>query len=244
MEKSNSKTETLLEVTHLDACYGSFQALWDISLEVKKGEIVALIGSNAAGKSTLLDAISGSIHPVNGTITYQGKDITGETPYRIVDLGIVMVPEGRRLFPEMTVLDNLIIGSFNKKARKKKNDNLKKVYELFPILDERKNQQARTLSGGEQQMLAVGRGLMADPQLMLLDEMSLGLAPIMVNVLYKTLHQIRDEGITILFVEQNVRRSLMEADRAYLMEAGKMVLGGNVEELRQNPEIQNAYFGI
>ena len=243
MEESKS-TELLLKVDNIDVLYGGFQALWDISLEVNKGEIVALIGANASGKSTLLDAVSGSLHPAKGSIHYAGKDITHATPFHIVDFGIVLVPEGRHLFPEMTVLDNLIIGSFNKKARTQKERNLERVYELFPILKARKNQQARTLSGGEQQMLAISRGLMADPQLMLLDEMSLGLAPILLNVLYKALHEIRNRGITVLFVEQNVKRSLMEADRAYIMEAGHLVLSGSVAELKENPAVKKAYFGI
>ena len=236
--------EMLLKVDNVDILYSGFQALWDISLEVKKGEMVALVGANAAGKSSLLDAISGTLHPAKGSIHYNGKDITHTSCFHNVDMGIVLVPEGRRLFPEMTVLDNLIIGSFNKKARLQKEQNLQRVYDLFPILKERKNQQARTLSGGEQQMLAIGRGLMADPKFMLLDEMSLGLAPIMLNVLYRALHEIKKRGITILFVEQNVKRSLIEADRAYIMEAGHMVLNGNVADLRENPDVQKAYFGI
>jgi branched-chain amino acid transport system ATP-binding protein len=244
LENSNKQAEVLLKVDHIDVLYGSFQALWDVSLEVRSGEIVALIGANASGKSTLLDSISGSLHPVKGHISYIGKDITYASPYQIVNLGIAHIPEGRRIFPEMTVFDNLVIGSFNKKARAKKAQNLKKVYELFPILSERKNQQARTLSGGEQQMLAVGRGLMANPKMMLLDEMSLGLAPKTTNILYQALHQIRSEGITILFVEQNVKRTLVEADSAYIMEAGRITLSGNVADLRQDAGVQKAYFGV
>jgi branched-chain amino acid transport system ATP-binding protein len=239
-----TKATELLKVDNIDVLYGGFQALWGISLVVNKGEIVALIGANASGKSTLLEAVSGTLHPAKGSILYAGNDITHMSPFNIVDLGIVLVPEGRRLFGEMTVLDNLIVGSFNKRSRRAKEKNLERVYELFPVLRERKNQQARTLSGGEQQMLAIGRGLMADPQLMLLDEMSLGLAPILLNLLYKALQEIRKRGITVLFVEQNVRRSLMEADRAYIMEAGHVVLNGTVAELRENPAVQKAYFGI
>jgi len=244
LESSNKPAEVLLKVDNIDVSYGSFQALWDISLEVRNGEIVALIGANASGKSTLINAISGSLHPTKGKITYAGKDISHASPYQIVSMGIAHIPEGRRIFPEMTVLDNLIIGSYNKNARAKKKQNLKKVYELFPILNERKNQQGRTLSGGEQQMLAIGRGLMANPRLILLDEMSLGLSPKITNILYQALHQIRSEGITVLFVEQNVKRSLMEADRAYIMEAGRISLSGNVADLRQNTGIQKAYFGV
>jgi branched-chain amino acid transport system ATP-binding protein len=244
LENINKPAEVLLKVDHIDVLYGSFQALWDISLEVRRGEIVALIGANASGKSTLLDSISGSLHPIKGHISYNGKDITHASPYQIVNLGIAHIPEGRRIFPEMTVLDNLIIGSYNKKARANKGQNLKKVYELFPILSDRKNQQARTLSGGEQQMLAVGRGLMSNPKMILLDEMSLGLAPKTTNILYQALHQIRSEGITILFVEQNVKRTLMEADSAYIMEAGRITLSGNVADLRQDAGVQKAYFGV
>jgi len=236
--------ETLLKVSTIDVFHGSLQALWDVSLAVKPGEIVALIGANASGKSTLLDTISGLMHPSKGSIEFEGKNITTLDPFQIVALGISQVPEGRRIFPDLTVLDNLIIGSYNRKARSKREQNLKRVYEHFPILKERKNQLAKTLSGGEQQMLAIGRGLMSDPKLMLLDEMSLGLAPIVLNELYKALREIRERGITILFVEQNVRRSLEEADRAYIMEAGRVVLSGDVADLREEEEVKKAYFGV
>jgi branched-chain amino acid transport system ATP-binding protein len=236
--------ETLLKVSNIDVFHGSFQALWDVSLIVKRGEIVALIGSNASGKSTLINAISGVMHPAKGSIKFEGQDISTLDPFQIVTLGISQVPEGRGIFPNMTVLDNLIIGSYNRKARSKREQNLKMVDELFPILKERKNQLAKTLSGGEQQMLALGRGLMSDPKLLLLDEMSLGLAPIVLNDLYKALKEIRERGITILFVEQNVRRSLKEADRAYIMEVGRVVLSGDVAELREEEEVKKAYFGV
>jgi branched-chain amino acid transport system ATP-binding protein len=236
--------ETLLKVSNIDVFHGSFQALWDVSLVVKRGEIVALIGANASGKSTLLNTISGLLHPAKGSIEFEGKNISALDPFQIVTIGISQIPEGRRVFPTMTVLDNLIIGSYNRKARAKKEQNLKMVYELFPILKERKNQLAKTLSGGEQQMLALGRGLMSDPKLLLLDEMSLGLAPIVLNDLYKALKEIRERGITILFVEQNVRRSLKEADRAYIMEVGRVVLSGDVAELREEEEVKKAYFGV
>ena len=236
--------ETLLKISNIDVLHGSFQALWDVSLAVKAGEIVALIGANSSGKSTLLNTISGLLHPAKGSIEFEGKSITTSDPFQIVALGISQVPEGRRIFPDLTVLDNLIIGSYNRKARSKREQNLKRVYDLFPILKERKNQLAKTLSGGEQQMLALGRGLMSDPKLMLLDEMSLGLAPIVINELYKVLREIRERGITILFVEQNVRRSLEEADRAYIMEAGRVVLSGYVAELREEEEVKKAYFGV
>jgi len=236
--------ETLLKVSTIDVFHGTFQALWDVSLAVKPGEIVALIGANGSGKSTLLDAISGLMHPAKGSIEFEGKDISAVEPFQVVGLGITQVPEGRRIFPEMSVLDNLIIGSYNRRARSKREQNFEMVYELFPMLKERKNQLAKTLSGGEQQMLVIGRGLMSDPKLMLLDEMSLGLAPIVLNDLYKALREIRARGITILLVEQNVRRSLEEADRAYIMEAGRVVLSGDVADLREEEEVKKAYFGV
>lgn len=236
--------KTLLMVSNLDTFYGGFQALWNVSLEVKPKEIVALIGANGSGKSTLLDAISGLIRPAKGSIEFDGKTITNLNPFEIVTLGISQVPEGRRVFPELSVLDNLILGSYNRAARSKKEQNFNMVYELFPLLGKRKNQLAKTLSGGEQQMLALGRGLMSNPKLMLLDEMSLGLAPVVINNVYGALREIRERGITILLVEQNVRRSLDEADRAYIMEAGHIVLSGNAADLREEEEVKRAYFGI
>jgi len=235
--------ETLLKISHIDVFHGSFQALWDVSLEIKPGEIVAIIGANGSGKSTLLDAISGLVHPAKGSIEFEGKDISTLEAFQIVSLGISQVPEGRRVFPDLTVLENLVIGSYNRKARPKREENLQKAYQLFPVLKERRSQLAKTLSGGEQQMLALGRGLMSDPKLILLDEMSLGLAPILVDELYKILREIRDRGITILFVEQNVRRSLTEADRAYIMEVGRVVLSGDVAKLREEERVKKAYFG-
>ncbi len=235
--------EKLLKVSHIDVFHGSFQALWNVSLEIKPAEIVAIIGANGSGKSTLLDAISGLVHPAKGSIEFEGKNISTLEPYRIVDLGISQVPEGRMVFPDLTVLENLVIGSYNRKARSKREQNLQRAYQLFPILKDRKNQLAKTLSGGEQQMLALGRGLMSDPKLILIDEMSLGLSPILVNEMYRILREIRDRGITILFVEQNVRRSLNEADRAYIMEVGRVVLSGDVAKLREEERVKKAYFG-
>jgi len=245
MEEQSQETsqEISLKISNIDVFYDALQALWDVSLVVKPGEIVALIGSNASGKSTLINTISGIMHPAKGTIEFEGQDISTLDPFQIVTLGISQVPEGRRIFPEMTVLDNLILGSYNRKARSNREQNLKMVYELFPILKERRKQLAKTLSGGEQQMLVIGRGLMSAPKLMLFDEISLGLAPIVIDAIYKVLKEIRARGITILFVEQNVRRSLKEADRAYIMKAGRIVLGKNVAEL-QEEEIKKAYFGV
>jgi branched-chain amino acid transport system ATP-binding protein len=236
--------EKLLKVSNIDTFYGSLQVLWDISIEIKPREIVAIIGANGSGKSTLLNTISGVIHPAKGSIAFDGKEISTLDPFKIVALGISQVPEGRRIFPDLNVLDNLILGSYNPKARPKKEENFKMVYELFPILKARKNQLAKTLSGGEQQMLALGRGLMSETKLMLIDEMSLGLAPIVLNEVYKALKKIRERDITILFVEQNVRRSLEEADRAYIMEVGRVVLSGDVADLREEEEVKKAYFGV
>ena len=236
--------EAVLRVSNIDVFHGSIQALWDVSLEVRPGEMLALIGANTSGKSTLLNTISGLLHPAKGSIEFEGVDISTLDPFQIVELGISQVPEGRKLFPEMTVLNNLIIGSYNRRARPKREQNLRKVYMHFPILEKRKSQLAKTLSGGEQQMLAIGRGLMADPKLMLLDEISLGLAPIVLDELYRALREIRERGITILFVEQNVRRTLQEADRAYIMESGSVVLSGSPAELQEEEEVRKAYFGV
>ena len=236
--------DILLKINNIDVFHGTFQALWDISLEVRRGEMLALIGANTAGKTTLLDAISGILAQAKGTIEFEGTNIGGLDPYQVVGLGITQVPEGRRLFPEMTVLDNLIIGSYSSAARQRRKDNLERVYDLFPRLQERKNQIAKTLSGGEQQMVAIGRGLMADPKLMLIDEMSLGLAPKVVDEMFRALEKIKERGITILFVEQNVVKTLQEADRAYILETGKVALSGTAGELRENDAVKKAYFGV
>jgi len=234
--------EVLLKVSNIDVFYGSLQVLWDISLVANHGEVVAVIGANGSGKSTLFGAILGEVHPANGSIEFEEKNITALNPFQIVACGISEVPEGRRLFPTMTVLENLIVGSYARKARSMKQENLKRVYELFPRLEERKSQLAKTLSGGEQQMLAIGRGLMSNPTLILIDELSLGLSPIAINDIYKVLREIRKE-VTIILVEQNVQRSLKEADRAYIIEAGHIVLSGKVEDLREEEKIRKAYFG-
>ena len=236
--------QPLLKVSNADVFHGTFQALWEVSVDVKQGEMLALIGANTSGKTTLLDTISGLLHPAKGAIELDGRDIGQLDPYQIVELGITQVPEGRRIFPDMSVLDNLLIGSYSSGARSKKARNLKKVYEHFPKLQERRKQIAKTLSGGEQQMLAIGRGLMADPKLMLIDEMSLGLAPIVIDQLFKALKQIKERGITILFVEQNVRRTLQEADRAYILETGRVALSGSAAELCEEDQVKKAYFGI
>lgn len=236
--------EPLLTIRNIDVFHGTFQALWDVSVEVRPGEMLALIGANTSGKTTLLDTISGILHPARGTVEFAGQDIGRLDPYQIVEMGITQVPEGRRVFPEMSVLDNLLIGSYCGNARRGKADNLQKVYGHFPKLEERKKQMAKTLSGGEQQMLAIGRGLMADPKLMLIDEMSLGLAPIVIDEIFKVLRKIKERGITIFFVEQNVKRTLQEADRAYILETGRVALSGAAAELRENDQVKKAYFGV
>ncbi|HJX03933.1 MAG TPA: ABC transporter ATP-binding protein [Dehalococcoidia bacterium] len=236
--------EIILKINNIDVFHGSFQALWTVSLEIQRGEMVALVGSNTAGKSTLLDTISGLLHPVTGSIELEGRDIASLEPYKVVEMGITQVPEGRKIFPEMSVADNLIMGSYPSRARAIRAHNLDRVYSLFPILSRRKNQIAKTLSGGEQQMLVIGRGLMSNPKLMLVDEMSLGLAPIVVNEIFKTLKQVQATGITILFVEQNVRKSIQEADRAYILENGRIVLCGTSAELCQEEKVRKAYFGL
>jgi branched-chain amino acid transport system ATP-binding protein len=233
----------MLRVNQIDAYYGSLQALWNVSIEIKAGEIVAIIGANGSGKSTLLNVISGVLHPRQGNILFEDRDITSMDPFQIVGLGVSQVPEGRRIFPDMTVFENLRIGSYSRRARPKRTENFERVYRLFPRLRERRNQIARTLSGGERQMMAIGSALMSDPKLLLLDEMSLGLSPLVVNELYRALREIRGRGITLIFVEQNVRRTLTEAERVYILETGRVVLSGNAETLREEDKVKKAYFG-
>jgi branched-chain amino acid transport system ATP-binding protein len=241
---SHPHSEPLLKIQGIDVFHGTFQALWGVTLEVRPGEACALIGANTAGKSTLLDTISGILHPAAGSIQFKGQEIGKLDPFEIVDLGITQVPEGRRLFPEMTVLENLIMGSYTPNARKLCKDNLDLVFELFPKVKDRRNQLAKTMSGGEQQMVAIGRGLMANPQLILIDELSLGLAPIVVDEIFKTIHKIKALGVTVLFVEQNVAKTLREADRAYIIETGKISLSGTAKELSNDETIRKAYFGV
>ena len=235
--------EVLLQVNNVDVFYGNLQVLWDISLVVNSGEIVAIAGANGAGKTTLLKTISGVLHPAQGSIEFAGRDITNMNASDIVGQGISQIPEGRQLFPEMTVAQNLFIGSYNRGARASRDQNLTRVYELFPVLEERKKQLAKTLSGGEQQMVAIGRGLMANPRLMIIDEMSLGLSPLIVSELFQVLHEVRNRGITILLVEQNVWQTLNKADRAYVIETGRIVLSGKAIDLMDEEDVRNAYFG-
>jgi len=234
----------MLEVNRINVYYGDLQVLWDISLKVDEGEIVALCGSNGAGKSTLLKTISGLLSPRSGSIRFFGERIDGHQPYEIVRKGISLVPEGRRIFPYMTVVDNLKLGAHTQKDERGKEESLKLVYEIFPVLKERKNQLAGTLSGGEQQMLAIGRALMSHPKLLLLDEPSIGLAPIIRERIFEVIREVRKRGITILLAEQNVYQTLKLADRAYVLENGRVVLTGTGEEVLQNENVKKAYLGI
>jgi branched-chain amino acid transport system ATP-binding protein len=234
---------SILRVEQIDVHYGDFHALWDVSLDVEEAQVVSIIGANGAGKSTLLNTIAGVKKPSHGTVQFRGNRINGIPPYQAVVEGISMVPEGRRVFPRLTVLENLEIGSYTTKARKRKKEALKKIYELFPVLEERKDQLSITLSGGEQQMLAIGRALMSWPQLILLDEISLGLAPVVIKQIYQKIKQINAEGITALLVEQDIKRSLKAAHKAYIMQSGRISLEGRPESLSQE-QIRRAYFGL
>ncbi len=234
----------MLVVDGLDVHYGDLQVLWGISLEVGAGEIVALIGSNGAGKSTLIRAITGLIRPTKGTIRLDHLLLNRRPPHEIVKAGISMVPEGRRLFPKMTVLQNLRMGAFVKKARHEIDQTLGWVYEIFPVLKKRSDQPAGFLSGGEQQMLAIARALMTRNSVLLLDEMSLGLSPLLVQNLFEIIAQINETGISVLIVEQNVPMTLRLADRAYIIESGHIVGEGAAESLLSSPRVREAYLGI
>ncbi len=234
----------MLELKGINAGYGSFQALFDTSLEVKEGEAVGVIGPNGAGKTTLMRVISGIIRPSAGTLAMDGKDLARMPGHRIVELGIAHVPENRRLFPRMTVEDNLRMGGFIPAARQKFKERLEFVYTLFPRLRERRNQFAGTMSGGEQQMCAIGRALMSDPKLLLLDEPSAGLAPVIVQQVFELVRRIRASGLTVLIVEQNVQQVLKVVDRAYLLEAGSIRTSGSAAELLQSDVIREAYLGV
>jgi branched-chain amino acid transport system ATP-binding protein len=234
----------MLEIRNLAVFYGDVQVIWEVSFEVKQGEIVALIGANGAGKSTILKAISGILRPKKGEILFEGKSISKVDPYKLIELGIVHVPEARRLFVEMTVEENLDMGSLRGGARPKREETRAMVYELLPRLRERKKQLAGTLSGGEQQMLAIGRGLMGRPRLQMFDEPSLGLAPILVREVFKTIKKINGEGTTILIVEQNVKQTLLVANRGYVLETGKIINQGTGESLLANEHVKTAYLGV
>lgn len=233
----------MLELQDLYAYYGSIRALEGISFQVNEGELVALIGSNGAGKSTTLKAISGLLRPRQGTIRFQGQDITHLATDRIVALGISHCPEGRRIFGGLTVRENLLLGTVQRKNGQTTANDLEWVLQLFPRLKERLYQAGGTLSGGEQQMLAIGRALMSRPQLLLLDEPSLGLAPLMVEHIFKVIHELKQQGKTILLVEQNIHQALDAADRAYVIETGRITLTGPAEELKHNPQVEHSYLG-
>jgi branched-chain amino acid transport system ATP-binding protein len=234
----------MLEIGAVDAGYSGFQALFGVSLEVRAGEAVAVIGPNGAGKTTLMRVISGLIRPNRGSISFEGVDLLATPAHRIVDLGIAHVPENRRLFPRMTVEDNLRMGAYMPRARARFRQRLEFVYELFPRLHERRRQFAGTLSGGEQQMCAIGRALMSEPRLLLLDEPSAGLAPVIVQQVFALVERIRASGLTVLIVEQNVRQVLRVVDRAYLLEAGSIRSSGPAAELLASAAIQEAYLGV
>ena len=234
----------MLELEGVDAGYGAFQALFGASLAVGRGEAVAVIGPNGAGKTTLMRVISGLVRPRRGSISLDGQDLLRVAPHRIVELGIAHVPENRRLFPRMSVEDNLRIGAFIPAARAKFAGRLDFVYGLFPRLKERHRQLAGTLSGGEQQMCAIGRALMSEPKLLLLDEPSAGLAPVVVQQVFALLRRIRELGLTVLIVEQNIRQVLQVVDRAYLLEAGRIRSSGAAEELLDSAAIRAAYLGV
>ena len=235
---------SMLELTGISAGYGHFTALWDVALRVSAGEAVAVVGPNGAGKTTLLRVISGVISPRAGTLAFEGVMLTGRPAHEIVAHGIAHVPEGRRLFPGLTVADNLKMGAFLPAARRQFAESLERVFTLFPALKERHAQRAGSLSGGEQQMLAIGRALMSRPKLILLDEPSMGLAPVMVLRLFDLIRRIRAEGYTILVVEQNVRQVLKLVDRAYLREVGKIRMEGRADELSEQDFVRKAYVGL
>ena len=233
----------MLQIKDIDVYYGNIQALRGISLEVNEGEIVTLIGANGAGKSTLLKTISGLLKPKKGSIEYLGSNIDGKPAQSIVKAGISHVPEGRRVFANMTVEENLELGSYLRKDRDGIKKDLEHVYELFPRLHERRKQLSGTLSGGEQQMLAMGRALMSKPKLIILDEPSMGLAPLMVKNIFNIIEMINKEGVTVLLVEQNANMALSVADRAYVLETGSIVLAGTAKELQESEEVKAAYLG-
>ncbi len=233
-----------LELKNIDVFYGDVQVVFDLSLKVEEGEVVSIIGSNGAGKSTLLKTISGLMAPARGEIFFEGFPTHDQPPEKIVERGIVQVPEGRRLFTLMTVKDNLIVGAYNSRADRQREKTLQEVLGLLPRLQERESQLAMTLSGGEQQMVAIGRGLMARPKLLMLDEPSLGLAPILIRNIFDTVRKIADQGTTVLLVEQDVKNSLSLSDRGYVLEHGRIAMEGTAKELLQDPHIKTAYLGI
>ncbi len=234
----------MLEVGSLVAGYGNAQALWEVDLRVEDGEIVTILGPNGAGKSTLVNAISGLITPWSGTVALDGRDLTTVRSHQVAEQGIAVVPEGRRIFPRMSVADNLAVGAYNSRARETSEETLQWVYGIFPRLEDRRDQEAGSLSGGEQQMLAIGRALMAKPSLLLLDEPSLGLAPIVVETIFKVLAQINETGVSILLVEQNAIEALNLATRGYVLEEGRVVMEGTSQDLLEDEGLRRAYLGL
>ena len=234
----------MLQVNDIDTYYGNIQVLWGVSLKVDEAEMVALVGANGAGKSTLVNTISGLLRPAGGSVEFLGRKIDGMRSHSIVELGISHIPEGRKLFPDMSVRENLEMGAYTSRVWKQKEEILDRVYELFPILKSRKEQLARTLSGGEQQMVAMGRGLMSKPKLCFIDEPSCGLAPLVVDEMFDIIKGLREQGIAIFLIEQNVQQTLDIADRAYVMENGRITLEGESKELSQNELIKKAYLGL
>ena len=233
----------MLEIKGLDVFYGDVQSIWDVSLHVNEGTIVTLVGANGAGKSTLLKAISGITPPGKGEIFFQGKSVTNLPPQAIVDMGISHVPEGRRLFSNLTVFENLKLGAYTPRARRHIDKTLLQAYDLFPVLRNRERQKAGSLSGGEQQMLAIARAMMSRPKLLMLDEPSLGLSPMLVRIMFELILALNKQKITILLVEQNIHQALKIADRAYVFKNGEITMTGSGEELLANPEVQKAYIG-
>lgn len=234
----------MLEVKDLDVSYGDVQVLWGVSFEVKQGETVALIGANGSGKTTTLSAVSSLLRPGRGSVTFEGAPIHTRPAHEIIGLGIAHVPEGRRLFPEMTVQENLVLGTLAPEAKKHRAETLEKVYGIFPRLKERARQAAGTLSGGEQQMAAIGRGLMSRPRLLMLDEPSLGLSPLLVSEIFRVIEEVHAAGVTVLLVEQNVFKTLAIADRAYVLENGRVVLTGTGKDLLNDDHVRKAYLGL
>jgi len=234
----------MLELHNVSASYGKLQILWNVSFKIDSGEFVTLIGPNGAGKTTTLKTISGILHPISGTISFLGRTINHLPPHKIIENGLAHVPEGKRIFPYMTVYENLLMGAYSKDARRKISDSLDYVFNIFPKLYERKNQLAGTLSGGERQMLAIGMGLMSRPILIMLDEPSLGLAPKLVMKTFDIIRAVNDEGITVLLVEQNVLHSLRLCDRGYVLENGTVALSGSGEELSENEHVKKTYLGL
>ena len=233
----------MLKVENISVNYGAINALKEVSCQIEEGEIVALIGANGAGKTTILNTISSVVQAASGRVVFKGTDITRLPPHKVVKMGISQVPEGRRVFPEMSVLENLELGAYTRSDKAGVREDMASVFKRFPRLEERKKQYAKTLSGGEQQMLAMGRALMAKPQLMLMDEPSMGLAPILVEEIFNIIREINRSGTTILLVEQNAHMALSVAHRAYVLETGEVVLHGDADELAANPEVRKAYLG-